>query len=336
MKQKRLIGRSFVLFLLFFSLVYVSKAYTLEELRVPVASPASITSLAENVAVYRGFFKDIGYDARIYSASGGEAAVVLAMEKGDIPFFVTDDNMPLAIRPKSNIKIVAGTLNKLPYFLAAGKDVKSYKDLPQDGIKVGISSPTSGNVYVSLKLLEKNGIKNPRLIKVGGSTARLAAVKAGKVDVGSLTLGPMLRAKEAGLTILGSAGEVFEEFLMMQVGMSKKWIDQNPQKAVEVVGTMIRACEYINSNREGTIEVLTKGMKNKPEIAKQIYDIGVVQEKAVPRYCQLSEKGIQEYLKSARWSKAIDPNMKIPPTSEFTLPDLYQKGLEWYKSKHGS
>ena len=93
----------------------------------------------------------------------------------------------MAIRPGSKIRIVGTEVNTLPYWLVAGKHVKSYKDLKRP-VTVGISSPTSGNVYVSLKLLEAAGIptKDARLVKVGGSSARLAGVKAGKIDVGSL------------------------------------------------------------------------------------------------------------------------------------------------------
>ena len=306
-----------------------------EKLRIPVAAPASITSIVESVAVYRGWFKEIGYDAAIYSVSGGESAAVLALEKGDLPFFNTDDNIPQAIKPNSNIRLVASTLNKLPYYLISGPNVRSYKDLPRDGVLVGISSPTSANVFVSLALLEKQGIKNARLVKVGGSTARLASVKSGKVHVGSLDLGNMLIAKEQGLNVLGSSSEVFEEFLMMQIAMNRKWVERNPQKAVEIVGTLIRACDYINRNREGTIEVLGKFMKNKPDVAQQVYDIGVAQEKSVPRHCEYTEKGVQEYIKSAKWSQAIDPKMKVPPTRDFSMPDLYQKGLDWFKKKYG-
>src|SRR3990167_4354860 len=107
-----------------------------EKLRIPVAAPASITSIVESVAVYRGWFKEIGYDAAIYSVSGGESAAVLALEKGDLPFFNTDDNIPQAIKPNSNIRLVASTLNKLPYYLISGPNVRSYKDLPRDGVLV--------------------------------------------------------------------------------------------------------------------------------------------------------------------------------------------------------
>ncbi len=310
-------------------------ALALEDLRVPVASPTSLSSLAEQVAITQGMFKDIGYNARIYSVSGGESAAVLALEKGKLLFFGSDDNIPLAIRPKSKIKIVAVTINKLSYYLAAAGKIKSYKDLPQTGIKVGISSPTSANVYVSLKLLEKNGIKNARLIKVGGSSGRLAAVKANKVDVGSLTFGPMLRAKSAGLTILGSAAEFVDEFAFIQIGMNEDWVKKNTAKAIAIVGTFIRACDYINRNREGTIAVLTKVMKNKPEIATKMYDIKIAKERVIPSRCGFSEKGILAYIEASKFSKAIDANLKIPPISTFTLPDLHKKGIAWFKKKTG-
>jgi len=333
MNTKRIMRRFACLGFLAAFIMHTGFALALEDLRVPVASPTSLSSLAEQVAISQGMFKDIGYNAKIYSVSGGESAAVLALEKGKLPFFSTDDNIPLAIRPKSKIKIVAVTINKLSYYLAAAGRVKSYKDLPQKGIKVGISSPTSANVYVSLKLLEKNGIMNPRLIKVGGSTGRLAAVKANKVDVGSLTFGPMLRAKAAGLTILGSAAELADEFAFIQVGMNEDWVKKNTEKAIAIVGTFIRACDYINRNREGTIQVLTKVMKNKPEIATQMYDIKIAKEKVISSRCSFSEKGILAYIEAAKFSKAIDPNLKVPPISTFTLPDLHKKGIAWFKKK---
>jgi ABC-type nitrate/sulfonate/bicarbonate transport system substrate-binding protein len=149
-------------------------AWALEDLKIPVAQTSSTTSLVEQVVIHKGWFKEIGYNARVYSVSGGENAAVLALERGQLPFFGSDDNIALAIRKGSNIKIVGTSINTLPYWLVAGKHVKSYKDLPQKGVRVGISSPTSANVYVSLKLLQTHGITEPRLIKVGGSGARLA------------------------------------------------------------------------------------------------------------------------------------------------------------------
>ena len=334
MKAKRIWQGLGALIILMALAVLPGKTWALDALRIPVASPSSLSSLTEQVAIHRGFFKDIGYDAKIYSVSGGESAAVLSLEKGTIPFFGSDDNIPLAIRPKSNIKIVATSINKLVYYLVASSKVKSFKDLPQSGIKVGISSPTSGNVYVSLKLLEKHGIKKPRLLKVGGSSGRLAAVHAGKVDVGSLTFGKMLKAKEKGLTVLGSASDFVSEYAFIQVGMNKNWVKKNHDKAVALVGTLIRACDYINRNREETIEILI-AVKNKPGIARQMYDVQIAQEKVVPNRCGTTEKGINAYIKSAKWSKAIAPDLKIPPISSFTLPALYEEGVAWFKKKTG-
>ncbi|MDP6560799.1 MAG: hypothetical protein QF619_11895, partial [Candidatus Binatia bacterium] len=107
MKAKRIWQGLGALIILMALAVLPGKTWALDALRIPVASPSSLSSLTEQVAIHRGFFKDIGYDAKIYSVSGGESAAVLSLEKGTIPFFGSDDNIPLAIRPKSNIKIVA-------------------------------------------------------------------------------------------------------------------------------------------------------------------------------------------------------------------------------------
>ena len=311
-------------------------APALEKLRIPVALPSATTSLVEQLAIYKGWFKEIGYDAVVYSVSGGENAAVLALERGQLPFFGSDDNIPLAIRPGSNIRVVGTLMNTLPYWLVGGKHVKSYKDLPRP-VKVGISSPTSGNVYVSLKLLETAGIpaKDARLVKVGGSSARLAGVKAGKIDVGSLSFGMMLRAKEANLTILGAANQFVKEYAFTQLGMNKKYIKDNPDEATAIFGTLIRGCAFVNDpkNREEVLHVYEKVMRNKPHLAKQMYEIEVIQNKHVPDRCQATEAGIQAYLDSAIWTKSLLADAKIPPIREIMFPEFYEKALAWYNNK---
>jgi ABC-type nitrate/sulfonate/bicarbonate transport system substrate-binding protein len=246
MKHKR-IAKGIAAAFLGASLLWGGQVLAQEDLRIPVAMTSTTTALVEQVAIYKGFFKDIGYNARVYSVSGGENAAVLALERGQLPFFGSDDNIPLAIRKGSNIRVIGSEMNVLPYWLVAGKHVKSYKDLPRP-VKVGISSPTSGNVYVSLKLLEAAGIptKDARLIKVGGSSARLAGVKGGKIDVGSLTFGMMLRAKKANLQILGAANQFVKEYAFLQLAMNKNYIKDG--------GSIPNRCQITESAIKAYIE----------------------------------------------------------------------------------
>ena len=334
MKPKR-IAKGIAAAFLGASLLWGGQVLAQEDLRIPVAMTSTTTALVEQVAIYKGFFKDIGYNARVYSVSGGENAAVLALERGKLPFFGSDDNIPLAIRPGSNIRVIGSEMNVLPYWLVAGKHVKSYKDLPRP-VKVGISSPTSGNVYVSLKLLEAAGIptKDARLIKVGGSSARLAGVKGGKIDVGSLTFGMMLRAKKANLQILGAANQFVKEYAFLQLAMNKNYIKDHPDKAEAMFGTLIRGCAFVNDskNREEVMHVLTKVMRNPDDIAKEMYEIEVGQG-AIPDRCQATEAGIKAFIESAVWSKSIPADIKIPPVKDIMFPEFYDRALAWYNNK---
>lgn len=331
-----LIVKGIALSLLGMVLFLGGTASALEDLRIPVAQTSSTTSLVEQVAIHKGWFKEIGYNARVYSVSGGENAAVLALERGQLPFFGSDDNIALAIRPGSNIKIVGTEINTLPYWLVAGKHVKSYKDLKRP-VKVGISSPTSANVYVSLKLLEAHGIpqKDARLIKVGGSGARLAGVKAGKIDVGSLTFGKMLRAKESGLQVLGSAEQFTKEYAFLQLAMNRNFIKDHHDKAVAIMGTLIRSCAYINDPKNGEVvtHVLEKVMRNKPNIAKQMYEIEVLKGGAIPNRCQVTKKGVDAFIESAFWTKSIPKDTKVPPYDQITDQKFYGEALAWFNNK---
>ncbi len=317
------------------SLLWGGQVLAQEDLRIPVAMTSTTTALVEQTAIHKGFFKDIGYNARVYSVSGGENAAVLALERGQLPFFGSDDNIPLAIRKGSNIRVIGSEMNVLPYWLVAGKHVKSYKDLPRP-VKVGISSPTSGNVYVSLKLLEAAGIptKDARLIKVGGSSARLAGVKGGKIDVGSLTFGMMLRAKKANLQILGAANQFVKEYAFLQLAMNKNYIKDNPDKAEAMFGTLIRGCAFVNDpkNKEEVMHVITKVMRNPDDIGKEMYEIEVAGG-SIPNRCQITESAIKAYIESAVWSKSIAADLKIPPAKDIMFPEFYNRALAWYNNK---
>jgi ABC-type nitrate/sulfonate/bicarbonate transport system substrate-binding protein len=334
MKHKR-IAKGIAAAFLGASLLWGGQVLAQEDLRIPVAMTSTTTALVEQTAIYKGFFKDIGYNARVYSVSGGENAAVLALERGQLPFFGSDDNIPLAIRKGSNIRVIGSEMNVLPYWLVAGKHVKSYKDLPRP-VKVGISSPTSGNVYVSLKLLEAAGIptKDARLIKVGGSSARLAGVKGGKIDVGSLTFGMMLRAKKANLQILGAANQFVKEYAFLQLAMNKNYIKDNPDKAEAMFGTLIRGCAFVNDpkNKEEVMHVITKVMRNPDDIGKEMYEIEVAGG-SIPNRCQITESAIKAYIESAVWSKSIAADLKIPPAKDIMFPEFYNRALAWYNNK---
>ncbi len=334
MSSKR-ITRTIAATILGAGLLFGGQALAQEDLRIPVAMTSTTTALVEQTAIYKGFFKEIGYNARVYSVSGGENAAVLALERGQLPFFGSDDNIPLAIRPGSNIRVIGSEMNVLPYWLVAGKHVKSYKDLPRP-VKVGISSPTSGNVYVSLKLLEAAGIpqKDTRLVKVGGSSARLAGVKGGKIDVGSLTFGMMLRAKKADLSILGAANQFVKEYAFLQLAMNKNYIKDNPDKAEAMFGTLIRGCAFVNDpkNKEEVMHVITKVMRNPDDIGAEMYNIEVAGG-SIPNRCQITESAIKSYLESAIWSKSIAADTKIPPAKDIMFPEFYDRALAWYNNK---
>ena len=247
------------------SMLWGGQVLAMEYLRIPVAM-TSTTALVEQTAIYNSLFK-----AEVDPVLGGENAAVLALKRGQFPFFGSD-NVPPAIRPGSNIGVV-GEMNVLPHWDVTGAYVKSYKDLPQP-VKDGISSPTSGNVYVSPRLLEEAGIPQNynRLVKVGGSSERLAEV--GKIDVGSLTFGMMPQAKEVTPAILGAANQFVKGYAFLQPAVNKNYIKDHPDKPQAMFGNFIRGWAFMNGpeKKEEVMHVLTKVMHNPDDIAKKMYE----------------------------------------------------------------
>ncbi|MCY4488265.1 MAG: hypothetical protein OXF11_14285, partial [Deltaproteobacteria bacterium] len=168
----------------------------------------------------------------------------------------------------------------------------------------------------------------------GGSSARLAGVKGGKIDVGSLTFGMMLRAKKANLSILGAANQFVKEYAFLQVAMNKNYIKDQPKKAEAMFGTLIRGCAFVNdpANKEEVMHVLTKVMRNPDDIAKEMYEIEVAGG-SIPSRCQATEAGIKAFIESAVWSKSIPADTKIPPSKDIMFPEFYDRALAWYNNK---
>ena len=115
----------------------------------------------------------------------------------------------------------------------------------------------------------------------------------------------------------------------------KNYIKDNPDKATALFGTMIRGCAFVNdpANREEVLHVYVNVMRNKADIAKQMYEIDVLGEKTIPDRCQITEAAIKAYLDSAIWTKSLAADAKIPPIKDIMFPEFYEKALAWYNNK---
>jgi ABC-type nitrate/sulfonate/bicarbonate transport system substrate-binding protein len=135
--------------------------------------------------------------------------------------------------------------------------------------------------------------------------------------------------------VLGSAEQFAKEYAFLQLAMNQNFIKDHHDKAVAILGTLIRGCAFINDpkNGEEVTYVLEKVMRNKPHIAKQMYEIEVLKGGAIPNRCQVTRKGIDAFIESAFWTKSISKDTKVPPFDEIVDQKFYGEALAWFNNK---
>jgi ABC-type nitrate/sulfonate/bicarbonate transport system substrate-binding protein len=107
----------------------------------------------------------------------------------------------------AKVRLVAGLTQHSPEMLVGAKNVHSIADLK--GKQVAVASPTEGSTLALLSLLATRGIKpsDVRMISVGGSSARLAALNSGQAAATMLAAPGSLYSVAKGYPRLGIAGQ---------------------------------------------------------------------------------------------------------------------------------
>src|SRR3972149_375275 len=195
---------------------------------------------------------------KIFEKTGLQVEVIVTRGATNTPRAVLSETIPIGrINPDyvigasekgAKVKIVAANMEKIPYDIFARQEIKSGADLK--GKTLGVSTLTGGTTLMVHEVLEKAyklKATDYKLLVVGTSPDRYAALKGGSVH--ATFMGPPfnLRARREGFTKLTT----FHEHL-------------GPIQFVVQFGN----ADYIKSNRSDVIAFI-KGMA---EATRWLYD----------------------------------------------------------------
>jgi ABC-type nitrate/sulfonate/bicarbonate transport system substrate-binding protein len=145
-------------------------------------------------------------DGRVDLALGVTEHVVLDSERG------------------GHLEIIGGNVNKLPFSLIAGKDIKRFADLK--GKRIGVSSIEAGSSSLVMQLLAEEGLHYPwdyTLVAVGPILTRWQMLQSGEIDAGLQGVPLDLIAIDQGFTALADPRERFPDFQFTSLNVDVRW-----------------------------------------------------------------------------------------------------------------
>ena len=286
----------------------LSQSATLERVRVGY-SVGGLIPFPVVVARENKIFEQLGLEMELINIP--PTLAVTALVSGDLQYVIfAGTTLNAAVRGLP-VKLVM-VYNDRPLFsLMSRPEIRSLKELK--GKVLGIASLTSGESFLSRRLLKEAGVDPEReviLRTIGNTPDRLAALRSGLVDATTLTVPVDLQAENLGLRRLAFMGEVLES-ITGGVGVSDRWIQQRPDQIKKMIVGVFKGMAYARGHRQESIGLVMSKWKLERDIGEKAFDLmlrtwsenGLASDQAV-------QIGIEESLKVSS-SKQVVPVTRV-------------------------
>jgi ABC-type nitrate/sulfonate/bicarbonate transport system substrate-binding protein len=261
------------------------------------------------VARENQIFERLGLDVELINIP--PTLAVTALVSGDLQYVVfAGTTLNAAVRGLP-VKLVM-IYNDRPLFsLMSRPEIRSVKELK--GKVLGIASLTSGESFLSRRLLKEAGIDPEReviLRTIGNTPDRLAALRTGVVDATTLTVPVDIQAEKLGLRRLAFMGEILES-INGGIGVADRWIQQRPDQVKKMITAVFQGMAHARTHRQEAIALVMHKWKLERDIAEKAFDLmlktwsenGLASDQAV-------QLGIDESLKVSA-SKQLVPLSRV-------------------------
>jgi NitT/TauT family transport system substrate-binding protein len=200
-----------------------------------------------------GIFKKQGVNLEMIFIPGGSLSLQALIGKSLDLLLTGGPPVVNAYLQGAKIKIIGGATNLLPYMFVATGGIRSAEQLK--GKRIGISRFGSNTDYV-VKLALNQFALSPnevQIIQVGGSQARLVAMKSGAIQATVLSPEETLVAQKMGYGILLDFIEKGIEFPHVNVVARDDFLETQPQTVRSFMRAYIESVRYYKTHRAEAI-----------------------------------------------------------------------------------
>ncbi|HWH79305.1 MAG TPA: ABC transporter substrate-binding protein [Candidatus Binatus sp.] len=274
-----------------------------------------------------GLYEKYGLNVELVFFQGG-TQLVQATVAGSVKFAVTAGPEIINARVGgSDMTMIMGYMNTLPYSIVAAKNVTSFAQLKSG--RAAISKFGSTSDLAMRYALEKNGLapnKDVVILQLGDQTTRFAALTSGSVQATVISPPFDITAKKLGYNILTEMVDLGLPYQHETVATSERFIKEHPDTVKKFSQGFLAGIHLWMTNEKRTKEILAKRLRiNDPEILDATYHA----------YQKLTEKKPYPTLKGIEFQIADVatriPKAKTMKPEEFiniaTLKELDQSGF---------
>ena len=260
-----------------------------------------------DLAIERGFFKELGLDVKLLSIKCDVA--VTALLTGDLQAtgcvgsasrFIASQNVP--------VRTVIWLFKKPTFYVVARPDIKSAADLR--GKTIGISSFGS-DTDLSMKIFAQTAKLDPekdmKRIVAGSTSIRLQGLKAGSLDATTLSPPFNVYAEQMGLRVLAYVGD-FLEFPQSGFTVADATLKAKRDLIKRLLRGTLRGLQFSLKNRAETVRFIAKDYKLQEGTADKVYAslLPAMSENGLA-----TEKGLKTMVETL--GTAVGKNVDFPP-----------------------
>jgi len=270
--------RRFLLAVLALSALGVSSAAPAAEFKGITLGLVSVswnTQLPPAIAQKAGFFRDEGLDVRIITVASGGPIMMALLSSGEADMVISGAVAILrGIASGAPAVVVGSQMGKPDYTLMGAKGLRGLDDLK--GKVVGSTGAGSFSEFAVVESLRRKGmIRNQdyKLLAVGGTAVRIAALQSRKIDAAPLSSGERVNVEGEGFPVLLEIGKVLPEFPFTVLAATKKFAASSPDKVAAMLRALDRAIRLIRQDKDRAVQIgKAYGLRGDPTAQRKALD----------------------------------------------------------------
>ena len=244
-----------------------------------------------------GIFKKQGLQLEMIFIPGGSLSLQALIGKS-LDLLMTGGPPVLnAYLQGAKIKIIGGVTNLLPYRFVVTPAIRSREQVK--GKTIGISRFGSNTDYVVRLALNQFALtpNDVHIIQVGGSQARLAALRSGAIQATVLSPEEALVVQKLGFGVLLDFVEKGIEFPHVNFVAREDYLESQPQTVRIFLKAYLEAVRYYKSHRpEAVAKIMTLNKLPERQMAETVYEVSV---RSTPDDAKPTIRGVEAMLDAA-------------------------------------
>lgn len=274
----------------------------------------SVGWTAHYLAAERGFWAEEGLDVTLETMTPSTA--VAGAISGQVEYVGALGSTLRSAVNGSGLVILAAAVDKSPFRLVAQEDYPTVPDLA--GTQLGVTNVGSSTHFFAIDFLRNNGLDDSEVTFINCNTTETCRQVFEAGAIAATVLSPphsQLAIRDAGGIALSSADDFPPDEPANGLATHRDYLEANREEAVGMARGLIRALEFLKSEREETIAFIEEYFNLETDVAEAAYeDLVAASSEDGSVTAEVLQKGVDRYREEADVSAEFDASEALDPS----------------------